>query len=192
VVKMILEVPALMGGSLLSGLFAGELALPLDKAVEPSEGWVAFDGARGVYVPVEGLAVVAEATVELADEVRRDGELAAHKALCFEGAQEVADGPKLEGALEGTLAFFAADPRGTQAEVAELAGGEGALLAADLGGVEGEPGWRARAENAQETIFFEALLEVVTFDRGEIELVEALAGGEGAGRAHGDAVPDQA
>jgi hypothetical protein len=83
------------------------------------------------------------------------------------------------------LLLLAADPGGAQAEVAELAGGEVSLLAADFGGVEGEPGRRARAEDAQEAVLFEAFFEVVAFRGGEVEIVEAFASGEGAGRAHG-------
>src|SRR4028119_1995461 len=48
----------------------------------------AFLGAPGVDVPVEGLAVVAEAAVELADEVGSHGELAADEVLVLEGAGE--------------------------------------------------------------------------------------------------------
>ena len=58
---------------LLRRLFFSELALPFDEAVEPGESRVTFEGAASVYVPVEGLAMVAEAAVELADEVSRDG-----------------------------------------------------------------------------------------------------------------------
>ena len=54
----------------------GELALLVYEPVEPGDAGVAFRGAARVDVPVEGLAVVAEAAVQLADEVGGDGELA--------------------------------------------------------------------------------------------------------------------
>jgi hypothetical protein len=50
--------------------------------------------------------------------------------------------------------------------------------------MEGEPGRRVCAEDAQEAIVFEAFFETVAFDGGEVETVEVISGSEGAGRAH--------
>src|SRR3712207_8954665 len=67
------------------GLLFRELALLGDEAIQPGEARVASglvpEGARGVDVPVEGLAVVAEAPVQLAHQVGGDGELAPVKVL---------------------------------------------------------------------------------------------------------------
>ena len=52
-----------LAGRSLGGLFSCELALLGDEAVEPCEALVAFYGAFGVDVPVEGFAVVTEAAV---------------------------------------------------------------------------------------------------------------------------------
>src|ERR671932_786217 len=106
----------------LRSLFLCELALLSDQAVQPGEADVASglipEGAFGVHIPVEGLAVVAQAPVQLADEVSGHGELPPAEALFPQGADEVADGSKLEGALKGVLTLLAADPRGAEAEVA--------------------------------------------------------------------------
>ena len=79
------------------------------------------------------------------------------------GAQEVADGAQLEGALERTRPLLAADPGGAQAEVAELAA-ERRALAADL-----RRGRRARASGCAETRRRPsswAFFEVVAFGGG--------------------------
>jgi hypothetical protein len=136
--------------------------------------------------------VVAEAAVELADEVRGEGKLATVEGLLFESAQEVAYGTQLECALEGVLLLLAADPGGPKAEVAELAGRNGAFLPADFCGVEGEPGRRVCAKDAQKAIVFEAFFEIVAFGGGEVEAVEVISGGKGASRAHGYFALDQA
>src|SRR5215207_3792365 len=123
----------------LSSLLPGELALAIDEAVEPGGAGITFCGAACVYIPVEGLAVVAEAAVELPDEVGGDRELAPDEVVFLEGAHEVTESPELEGALEGPLPFLAADPGGAQAQVTQLPGSQAPLLAADLGCVEAEP-----------------------------------------------------
>src|SRR5918998_1044599 len=178
------------------GLLFRELALLGDESVEPGEARVAAGlvpkGARGVDVPVEGLAVVAEASVQLAHQVGGDGELAPVEVLFPQSADEVAEGAQLEGALEGVLALLAADPRGAEAEVAQLAEAQTSLLAADLGGVEGEPRRWAGPEDPEEAVLPQALLDVVALVEGQVEVGEVLAGGEGARRAHGYGVPDLA
>src|SRR5918998_4063145 len=178
------------------GLLFRELALLGDESVEPGEACVAAglvaQGPLGVDVPVEGLAVVAEASVQLAHQVGGDGELAPVEVLFPQGADVVAEGAQLEGTLEGVLALLAADPRGAEAEVTQLAGSQVPLLAADLGGVEGEPRRGARAEDLEETVFPEALLDVVAFVEGQVEFGEVFPGGEGARWAHDYAVPNQA
>src|SRR5215211_4929671 len=120
---------------LLRCLLPGELALPIYEPVEPGYAWVAFGRAACVYVPVEGFAVVAEAAVELPDQVGGDGELASDEVVLLQGAHKVAQGPQLEGALEGTLLLLAADPGGAQTEVAKFTGPKAPLPAdGDVGG----------------------------------------------------------
>ena len=63
---------------------------------------------------------------------------------------------------------------------------EAALLAADFGGVEVEPRGRAGAKDAQQAVFFQAFLYVVSFVGGEVEVIEVAGDGERAGGAHGD------
>src|SRR5215211_189156 len=175
--------------TILRGLLSGELALLGDETAQPGEAGFVPEGAFGVHVPVEGLAVVAEAPVQFAYKVGGHGELPPVESLFPQGADEVAEGSELEGALEGVLALLAADPRGAEAEVAQVAGPQGSLLAADLGGVEGEPRRGARAEDFEEAVLLEALLDVVAFVEGQVEVSEVFSGGEGARRAHGYAVP---
>src|SRR3712207_4761384 len=102
----------------LGRLLPRELALLGDQTVKPGEAGVTprfiSQGALGVDVPVEGLAVVAQSPVQLAHEVGGDGELPSVESLLSQGADKVAEGPELEGALEGVLALLAADPRGAQ------------------------------------------------------------------------------
>src|SRR5918998_79880 len=148
---------------LLRRLLPGELGLPVDETVEPGYTGVAFGRAACVHVPVEGFAVVAETAVQLPDEVGGDGELAPDEVVFLQGAHKVAHGPQLEGALEGTLSLLAADPGGAQAQVAELAGCQAPLLAADLGRVESEPRRLALAEDLQQAVLFQALLYTVAF-----------------------------
>src|SRR5215210_123607 len=176
---------------LLRGLLLGQFALPIYEPVEPGRAGVAFGRAPCVHVPVEGFAVIAEAAVELSDEVGGDGELAPYQIILLQGAHEVAHGPQLEGALEGALFLFAADPGGAQAQVAELAGPEAPLLAADLGRVEAEPGGLAFAEDLEQAILLQALLYAVAFVEGQGEVVEGLTGRKRAHRAHGHGAPDQ-
>src|SRR3712207_4948510 len=134
---------------------------------------------RSVDVPVEGLAVVAKAPVQLAHQVGGDGELAPVKVLFPQGADVVAEGAQLEGALEGVLALLAADPRGAEAEVAELAVAQAPLLAADLGGVEGEPRRGVGPEDPEEAVLLQAALDVVALVEGQVEVGEVQIG-----RAH--------
>src|SRR5215213_4582972 len=176
---------------LLRCLLPGELALPIYEPVEPGYAWVAFGRAACVYVPVEGFAVVAEAAVELPDQVGGDGELASDEVVLLQGAHKVTKGPQLEGALEGTLLLFAADPGGAQTQVAQLTGPQAPFLAADLGRVEAEPRRLALAEHLQQAILLQALLYTVAFVEGQVEVVEGLACRERAHRAHRHGAPDQ-
>src|SRR5215211_215280 len=176
---------------LLRGLLPGELALSIYQAVEPGHARIAFGRATRVNVPVEGFAVVAEAAVELPDEVGGDGELAPAEVILLQGAHEVAHGPQLEGALEGTLLLLAADPGGAQAQVAQLAGPQAPLLAADLGRMEAEPRRLALAEDLQQSVLFQALFYTVAFVEGQVEIVEGLPGRKRAHRAHGHGASDQ-
>src|SRR3712207_7011545 len=57
---------------------------------------------RSVDVPVEGLAVVAKAPVQLAHQVGGDGELAPVEVLFPQGADVVAEGAQLERSEEHT------------------------------------------------------------------------------------------
>src|SRR5215211_7055859 len=176
---------------LLRGLLPGELALSIYQAVEPGHARIAFGRATRVNVPVEGFAVVAEAAVELPDEVGGDGEIAPDEVVLLQGAHEVAHGPQLEGALEGTLLLLAADPGGAQAQVAQLAGLQAPFLAADLGRVEAEPRRLALAEDLEQAVLLKAFLYAIAFVEGQVELVEGLAGRERTHRAHGYGAPDQ-
>src|SRR5215218_4547753 len=176
---------------LLRCLLPGELALPIYEPVEPGYAWVAFGRAACVYVPVEGFAVVAEAAVELPDQVGGDGKLASDEVVLLQGTHKVPQGPQLEGALEGTLLLLAADPGGAQAQVAQLTRLQAPRLAADLGRVEAEPRRLALAEDFQQTVFLQALLDTVAFVEGQIEVVESFSGRERAYRAHGHGAPDQ-
>src|SRR3712207_1272707 len=73
---------------LLRGLLPGELALLGDQTVQPGEAGPVPEGAFGVHVPVEGLAVVAEAPVQLTHQVGGHGELLAVEPLFPQGADE--------------------------------------------------------------------------------------------------------
>jgi len=64
----------------------------------------------------------------------------------------VAQGPQLEGALEGTLLLLAADPGSAQAQVAQLTGLQAPFLSADLGRVEAEPRRLTLAEDLQQAV----------------------------------------
>src|ERR671939_701183 len=143
---------------LLRCLFPGELALLINETVEPGYAGIAFCRAARVHVPVQGFAVVAETAVELPDEVGGDGELAPDEVVLLQGAHKVAQGPQLEGALEGTLLLFAADPGGAQAQITQLTGSQVPFLAADLGRVEAEPWGLALAEDFQQAVLLQALL----------------------------------
>src|SRR5215213_10743697 len=110
--------------------------------------------------------MVAETAVQLPYEVCGDGELAPDEVVLLQGAHKVAQGPQLEGALEGTLLLLAADPGGAQTEVAKFTGPKAPLLAADLGRIEAEPRWLAVAEDHEHPVLSQPLLYAPAFVDG--------------------------
>lgn len=153
-----------------------------DQVFEPRETFRAtfFQGFPGVYVPVDGLAVLSEAAAEFPYEVGRYGDVPPGEIVFFQGADVVPYGAGLECALEGFFVELAADPRTAQAEFSEFYRREVSSLAADLGGVKREPRRVALPEDLQKSVVGDALAGISFLLLGEFYAGERFARGEEA------------